>query len=161
MRALLRREVNLSNIHQEDVNNGFMESAVKCFCLVMSIGCLVLCGCQLRNSNAKKSLPSYALPSDWFSDNSRPGELSSDSNDSLSRARRPIDRLWKQGYGYNNPNIDRIGDGRPRFNFDGSRGDGKSAFRRFACDFLSETFASVVVWTIEAAVRSVGRKIRR
>ena len=30
-----------------------------------------------------------------------------------------IDRLWQQGYGYNNPNPDRIKKGQPVLNFDG------------------------------------------
>ncbi len=30
------------------------------------------------------------------------------------------DRLWKQGYGYNNPNADRLRNGEPPVNFDGT-----------------------------------------
>ena len=31
-----------------------------------------------------------------------------------------IDRLWRQGYGFNNPNPDRIQQGLPPVNFDGT-----------------------------------------
>ncbi|MGZ0171098.1 MAG: hypothetical protein ACKVHE_16205 [Planctomycetales bacterium] len=31
-----------------------------------------------------------------------------------------LDRLWKQGYGFNNPNLERIRNGQRPLNFDGS-----------------------------------------
>src|SRR5688572_11823453 len=33
---------------------------------------------------------------------------------------RDVDRLWRAGYGFNNPNPDRVRNGLPPLNFDGS-----------------------------------------
>jgi hypothetical protein len=57
------------------------------------LGCLVWCaGCH-----------NYRM-TDWFN----------------NERDRKVDRLWQQGYGYNNPNPNRIRDGQPPLNFDGS-----------------------------------------
>lgn len=42
------------------------------------------------------------------------------SNDDDSESDSGANHLWKQGYGFNNPNPDRIRNGQPVLNFDGS-----------------------------------------
>ncbi len=33
---------------------------------------------------------------------------------------REVDRLWREGYGFNNPNPERVRNGQPPLNFDGT-----------------------------------------
>lgn len=50
-----------------------------------------------------------------------------------------IDNLWKQGYGFNNPNPERVRQGLEPLNFDGSTGSKKKDgyFKTLASDYIS------------------------
>ena len=62
-----------------------------------------------------------------------------------------INNLWKQGYGFNNPNVDRIKKGLAPQNFDGSleNSENKSYFDELSSDFMSYAVKTAIFWPFE------------
>ena len=62
-----------------------------------------------------------------------------------------INNLWKRGYGFNNPNVDRIKKGLAPENFDGRPdNDGKkSYFDELSSDFMGYAVKTAIFWPLE------------
>ena len=72
-----------------------------------------------------------------------------------------IDNLWKGGYGFNNPNVERIRQGLEPQNFDGSTGTKtkKGPLDAYVDDVVGYGIASVVTWPLKV-VEDLSRKRR-
>lgn len=76
-----------------------------CISIFLSLGC---------NAAARKNNEG------WFG---RAVEHSVRRSLGITKDKSPADRLWRAGYGFNNPNPERMRNGQPLLNFDGSVAD--------------------------------------
>ena len=71
------------------------------------------------------------------------------------------DALWKRGYGYNNPNPERIRNGQEPLNFDGKPDNLKTAVGDIGERAIGNVIAFTVFEAIPAVFRGFADKIRR
>ena len=72
-----------------------------------------------------------------------------------------VDKLWRQGYGYNNPNPDRIRNGQDPVNFDGKPNNLKSATGDIAGRAIGNVIAFGIFEGIPAVFRGIRNKLQR
>ena len=72
-----------------------------------------------------------------------------------------IDELWRQGYGYNNPNVDRIGNDQVPLNFDGQPSTYESAAKGLGERAVGNVLAGVLFEGVPALFRGIPDKLRR
>lgn len=72
-------------------------------------------------------------------------------------ARDDIDSLWKAGFGFNNPNPERIKQGLEPQNFDGSIGTEKKPgyLDQLSSDALSYTVKTAIAWAISRPIQKI------
>lgn len=72
-----------------------------------------------------------------------------------------VDQLWRQGFGYNNPNADRIKNGQEPLNFDGQPNTFESAATDIGERAIGNVFAAVLFEGVPALFRGISDKLRR
>jgi len=72
-----------------------------------------------------------------------------------------IDELWRQGYGYNNPNVERIKNRQVPLNFDGSPNTFESAAKDVGERAIGNVLAFVIFEGVPAVFRGLSEKFRR
>lgn len=71
------------------------------------------------------------------------------------------DALWRQGFGYNNPNAERIRDGRDSVNFDGSSNTFESAAENVGAKAIGNVIGFAIFEGIPAWFRGISQKLQR
>ena len=71
------------------------------------------------------------------------------------------DALWKRGYGYNNPNPDRLRSGQEALNFDGKPDNLKTAVGDIGGRAIGNVIAFTAFEAIPAVFRGIANKFRR
>jgi len=71
-----------------------------------------------------------------------------------------IDELWRQGYGYSNPNVDRIKNSQTPLNFDGSPNNFESAAKDVGERAIGNVFAFAIFEGVPAVFRGLSEKLR-
>jgi hypothetical protein len=71
------------------------------------------------------------------------------------------DELWRQGYGYNNPNVDRIKNRQTPLNFDGSPNTFESAAEGIGERAIGSVIAFAIFEGVPAIFRGLSEKLRR
>ena len=71
------------------------------------------------------------------------------------------DELWRQGYGYSNPNADRIRSGQDPLNFDGSPNTFESAAEDVAGRAIGTVISFAIFEGVPAMFRGLSKKLKR
>lgn len=74
---------------------------------------------------------------------------------------KSLDDLWQQGYGYNNPNVDRIKNDQTRLNFDGSPDTFGSAAKGIGNEIIGNLMAFIIFEAVPAIFVGLKEKFRR
>lgn len=74
-----------------------------------------------------------------------------------------VDNNWRSGYGFNNPNPERVRDGLQPVNFDGSldSDDDGGFFDNLIGDFVGNLFGDVIVYGVKSGFAAIGNSLRR
>jgi hypothetical protein len=71
------------------------------------------------------------------------------------------DELWRQGYGYKNPNVDRIRNGQEPLNLNGSPNTFESAAEDVGERAVGNAIAFAIFEGVPAIFRGLSKKLRR
>lgn len=72
-----------------------------------------------------------------------------------------VDELWRQGYGYSNPNVDRIKNGQTSLNFDGTPNNFESAGKDVGERAIGNALAFAIFEGVPAMFRGLSEKLSR
>ncbi len=71
-----------------------------------------------------------------------------------------LNELWRQGYGFNNPNAERIRNGQEPLNFDGSEDSCDSIVDEFVGHVIGNVFAYTLFEAVPDLLRGAFAKLR-
>ena len=80
---------------------------------------------------------------------------------SKSEHEKRIDELWRQGYGYNNPNVDRKSDLQEPTNFDGKPNTLGSAAKGIGEQAIGNAITFAIFEGVPAFIRGISKKLSR
>lgn len=78
-----------------------------------------------------------------------------------SEQEQQTDSLWRQGFGYNNPNVDRIRSGQTPLNFDGEPNNFESAAKDVAGRAVGNAISFGIFEAVPAIYRGFRDKLQR
>ena len=78
-----------------------------------------------------------------------------------SESESNLDSLWRQGHGFNNPNIERVDSGKSPLNFNGNSNDFRGAAKDIGERALGNAIVFGVFEAVPALFRGIGNKLKK